>query len=140
MWIKFFLVKGAQYHLHELQTVAYQNCHKSKLSLRKLLFICCHQKSQFVQYILLLGIFPIYLLLRSLLLRLHYHSHLNHFLILFSSGASTKSSSSLNNTFESYQKTLKNGIHSFPAWRSAFRGGCGEQAGKFDCCVLGQGT
>ena len=37
---------------------------------------------------------------------------------------------------ESYQKTLKNGIHSFPAWRSAFRGGCGEQAGKFACCVL----
>ena len=24
---------------------------------------------------------------------------------------------------ESYQKTLKNGIHSFPAWRSAHRGG-----------------
>ena len=41
---------------------------------------------------------------------------------------------------ESYQKTLKNGIHSFPAWRSACRGGCGEQAGKFACCVLGQGT
>ena len=41
---------------------------------------------------------------------------------------------------ESYQKTLKNGIHSFPAWRSAFRGGCREQAGKFACCVLGQGT
>ena len=41
---------------------------------------------------------------------------------------------------ESYQKTLKNGIHSFPAWRSAFREGCGEQAGKFACCVLGQGT
>ena len=41
---------------------------------------------------------------------------------------------------ESYQKTLKNGICSFPAWRSAFRGGCGEQAGKFACCVLGQGT
>ena len=41
---------------------------------------------------------------------------------------------------ESYQKTLKNGIYSFPAWRSAFRGGCGEQAGKFACCVLGQGT
>ena len=41
---------------------------------------------------------------------------------------------------ESFQKTLKNGIHSFPAWRSAFRGGCGEQAGKFACCVLGQGT
>ena len=41
---------------------------------------------------------------------------------------------------ESYQKTLKNGIHSFPAWRSAFRGVCGEQPGKFACCVLGQGT
>ena len=41
---------------------------------------------------------------------------------------------------ESNQKTLKNGIHSFPAWRSAFMGGCGEQAGKFACCVLGQGT
>ena len=41
---------------------------------------------------------------------------------------------------ESYQKTLKNGIHSFPARRSAFGGGCGEQAGKFACCVLGQGT
>ncbi len=26
---------------------------------------------------------------------------------------------------ESYQKTLKN-IYSFPAWRSAFMGGCGE--------------
>ena len=41
---------------------------------------------------------------------------------------------------ESYQKTLNNGIRSFPAWRLAFRGGCGEQAGKFACCVLGQGT
>ena len=41
---------------------------------------------------------------------------------------------------ESYQKTLKNGIHSFPAGRSAFRVGCGEQVGKFACCVLGQGT
>ena len=41
---------------------------------------------------------------------------------------------------ESYQKTLKNGIHSFPAWRSAFRGGCGKEAGKFACCVLEQGT
>ena len=41
---------------------------------------------------------------------------------------------------ESYQKTLKNGIRSFPTWRSAFMGGCGEQAGKFACCVLGQGT
>ena len=41
---------------------------------------------------------------------------------------------------ESYQKTFKNGIHSFAAWRGAFRAGCGEQAGKFACCVLGQGT
>ena len=41
---------------------------------------------------------------------------------------------------ELYQKTLKNGIRSFPAWRLAFREGCGEQAGKFACCVLGQGT
>ena len=41
---------------------------------------------------------------------------------------------------ESYQKTLKNGIYSFPAWRSTFMEGCGEQAGKFACCVLGQGT
>ena len=41
---------------------------------------------------------------------------------------------------ESYQQTLKDGIYSFPAWRSAFMGGCGEQAGKFACCVLGQGT
>ena len=41
---------------------------------------------------------------------------------------------------ESYQETLKNGIHSFPAWRSAFMGGCGEQVGKFGCCVLGQVT
>ena len=41
---------------------------------------------------------------------------------------------------ESYQKTLKNGIHSFPAWRSAFSGGCGEQTGKFACCALGQDT
>ena len=41
---------------------------------------------------------------------------------------------------ESYQKTLKNGIHSFPAWYLAFRRCCGEQGGKFACCVLGQGT
>ena len=41
---------------------------------------------------------------------------------------------------KSYRKTLKNGIYSFPAGRSAFMGGCGEQAGKFDCCFLGQGT
>ena len=41
---------------------------------------------------------------------------------------------------ELYQKTLKNGIHSFPAWRSAFSEGYGEQAGKLACCVLGQDT
>ena len=41
---------------------------------------------------------------------------------------------------ESYQKTLKNGIHNLSAWRSAFMRGCGEEAGKFVCCVLGQGT
>ena len=41
---------------------------------------------------------------------------------------------------KSYQKTLKNGFYSFPTWRSAFMGGCGEQAGKFTCCVLGHGT
>ena len=41
---------------------------------------------------------------------------------------------------ESCQKDFKNGILSFPAWRSAFMGGCGQQAGKLACCVLGQGT
>ena len=46
----------------------------------------------------------------------------------------------MNPLVESYQKTFKNGIHSFPAWLSAFSGGCGEEAGKFACCVLGQDT
>ena len=41
---------------------------------------------------------------------------------------------------ESYQNALKNVIHSFPAWRSAFSGVCGEQADKFACCAIGQGT
>ena len=41
---------------------------------------------------------------------------------------------------ESYQKTFKNGIHSFPAWRSAHKRWRGEQACKFAYCVLGQGT
>ena len=40
---------------------------------------------------------------------------------------------------ESYQKTLKKGIHTFPAWHSAVRVGSGEQVSKFACCVLGQG-
>ena len=40
---------------------------------------------------------------------------------------------------ESYQKTLNNDIDSFLAQPLAFREGC-EQAGKFACCVLGQGT
>ena len=41
---------------------------------------------------------------------------------------------------DSYQKTLKNDKHSFPAWRSTFSEGCGVQAGKFTCRLLGQGT
>ena len=41
---------------------------------------------------------------------------------------------------EAYQKTLKSGTCSFPAWRSVFMGGCEEQANKFACCLLGQGT
>ena len=41
---------------------------------------------------------------------------------------------------ESYQKTLINDIHTFPAWRWVFSGSCEEQTGKFACCVLGQGT
>ena len=45
-----------------------------------------------------------------------------------------------NTLVESYQKTLKNGINSFPALPSACKGDCGEQASKFACCVLGQGT
>ena len=39
---------------------------------------------------------------------------------------------------ESYQRTLKNDIHSFPAWRSALNGGCGEQAGKSLAVSLGK--
>ena len=35
---------------------------------------------------------------------------------------------------------IKNTLYSFPAWRWAFMGGCREQAGKFTCCVIGQGT
>ena len=33
---------------------------------------------------------------------------------------------------------FKIGIHSFPAWRSALKGQCGEQAGKFTCCAVGK--
>ena len=32
------------------------------------------------------------------------------------------------------------GIHSFPALRSALKGQCGEQAGKFTYCAVGKGT
>ena len=39
---------------------------------------------------------------------------------------------------ESYQRTLKNGIHSFPAWRTAFKRGCREQAGKLAVVSLGK--
>ena len=35
---------------------------------------------------------------------------------------------------------FKIGIHSFPAWRSALKGQCGEQAGKLTCCAVGNGT
>ena len=36
--------------------------------------------------------------------------------------------------FETNQLNLTlNGMYSFPAWRSAFMGDCGEQAGKFVC-------
>ena len=35
---------------------------------------------------------------------------------------------------------FKIGIHSFPAWRSALKGQCKEQAGKFTCCAVGKGT
>ena len=35
---------------------------------------------------------------------------------------------------------FKIGIHSFPAWRLALKGQCGEQAGKFTCCAVGKGT
>ena len=35
---------------------------------------------------------------------------------------------------------FKTGIHSFPARRSAFKGQCGEQAGKFTCCAVRKGT
>ena len=35
---------------------------------------------------------------------------------------------------------FKIGIHSFPAWRSALKGQCEEQAGKFTCRAVGKGT
>ena len=35
---------------------------------------------------------------------------------------------------------FKIAIHSFPARRSALKGQCGEQAGKFTCCAVGKGT
>ena len=60
--------------------------------------------------------------------------------ILVRASASQSVDFGFNLLVESHPKTLKNGMHSFPAWRSAFMGGCGEQAGKFACCVLGQGT
>ena len=33
---------------------------------------------------------------------------------------------------------FKIGIHSFPAWRSALKEQCEEQAGKFTCCAVGK--
>ena len=41
-----------------------------------------------------------------------------------------------NRLVESYQKIKKNGIFDLPTKRSAFKGGCGEQACKFACCPL----
>ena len=35
---------------------------------------------------------------------------------------------------------FKIGIHSFPTSRPAFKGQCGEQAGKHTCCADGKGT
>ena len=58
--------------------------------------------------------------------------------VVVRASASQSADLGFNPLVESYQKTLANGIHSFPAWRSAFRGGCGEQAEKFSCCVLRQ--
>ena len=45
--------------------------------------------------------------------------------------------------FESESGQINNfkiGIPSFPTWRSALKGQCGEQAGKFICCTVGIGT
>ena len=80
----------------------------------------------------------------------HRNSHFDHILILRETdrrdGVVVRASASQSVDLgfipfvESYQKTLKNGIHSFPARRSAFSESCGEQAGKFACCVLVQDT
>ena len=73
-------------------------------------------------------------------------SHVTHLILNRRDGVAVRASASysvdlgFNPLVESCQKTFKNCIHSFPAWCSAFRGGCGEQAGKFTCCVLGKGT
>ena len=37
-------------------------------------------------------------------------------------------------------QSFKIGIHSIPAGRSALKGQCKEQAGKFTCCAVGKGT
>ena len=41
---------------------------------------------------------------------------------------------------ESYQKTLKDGIHSFSVKCSAKKEQCREQASNLACCVFGQDT
>ena len=52
-------------------------------------------------------------------------------------GASAPGSVHLGFDSESGQTNdFKNGIHSFPAWRSALKGQCEEQAGKFSCCAV----
>ena len=40
---------------------------------------------------------------------------------------------------ESYQKTLENAIHTFPAWRSAYKRDNVKNK-QLACCVFGQGT
>ena len=71
---------------------------------------------------------------------LGFDSYLRHDGVVVRASASQSVDLEFISLVESYLKTLKNGIYSFPAWRSAFKGGCGEQAGKFACGVLGQGT
>ena len=57
-------------------------------------------------------------------------THMLHSIVVRAS-ASQSVDLGFNPKVESLQKTLKNDIHSLPAWRSAFSGGCGGRAGKF---------
>ena len=56
-------------------------------------------------------------------------------------GASVSESVDLGFDSESGQTNdFKIGIRSFPACRSAFKGQCEEQAGKFSCFTIGKST